>query len=219
MSDAQPCPGPLLPVGLAHSSPLPSVHSSTVIGERILWDLGKVYSSLPLQQPRLDHQEALRLTLEPAWSKLDPTRRCTVLSFIHPGPHRSQDPPFLPHPHTKVVQFLPLSECPLAPWTGLQRSPSGGTGVSGRTSGSPVAGTASAFSGCSVYLPSPPTPSFLSSVTRGQDIHPTCRHHLFLPGPTAQRNHSTSWVGLKSPVHMSRPHVWELLGGLGSDLK
>ena len=28
-------------VGLAHSSPLPSVHSSTEIGERILWDLGK----------------------------------------------------------------------------------------------------------------------------------------------------------------------------------
>lgn len=94
-------------VGLAHSSPLPSVHSSTAIGERILWDLGKVYSSLPLQQPRLDHQEALRLTLEPSLDGLDPTRRCTVLPFIHPGSSLSQDPAVLTaSPHKGRTRLL-----------------------------------------------------------------------------------------------------------------
>lgn len=94
-------------VGLAHSSPLPSVHSGTAIGERILWDLGKIYSSLSLQQPRLDHQEALRLMLEPALDGLDHMRRCTVLLFIQPGFSLSQDLAVLtPAPHKGCTRLL-----------------------------------------------------------------------------------------------------------------
>ena len=94
-------------VGLAHSSPLPSVHSGTAIGERILWDQGKVYSSLSLQQPRLDHQEALKLTLEPALDGLYHMRRCTVLPSIQPGFSLSQDLAVLtPAPHKGCTRLL-----------------------------------------------------------------------------------------------------------------
>lgn len=207
-------------VGLAHSSPLPSVHSGTEIGERIPWDPGKVYSSLLLQQHSLEHQEALRLTLAPTLGGLDHTRSCTVLPSIQPGFSLSQDSAVLTPAQRKGHTRLLLIWAPTTPWTGLQSSPSDGTGVSEAHLGLQWLAHHQYSVGVQfISLPLQLFPSSAHSPVGAGYSSPICRHHLFLPGlqPRAQI-HNTSWVGLKLPLHRSRPHVGAPVG-LGSDLK
>lgn len=138
--------------------------------------------------------------------------------FHPPVPSLSQDPAILTASSSAVVP-VPAHLSAHCPGQASREAPQVGQGVSDAHLGRQWLAQ-SAFSGCSVYLlPLQLLPSS-ASVTSGQGYSsPTCRHHLFLPGLQRRAQiHSTSWVGLKSPVHMSRPTRGSSWGS-GADLK